>query len=403
MNFSSIYIGFIGLFLPLLILFVNKGYKTVNLYLSAYLFFSALYVFGNFYFFYGQSLEWIAFFLDLHPFFFLIGPFSFFYIRSIVGDSNKLRKSDMLHFVPFFISLAGLIPFIFSDANHKLQVAAEMKSEHWDLAKYQINKLIPHKADQLLCVLQTIFYSVCHWVLVLTQHRRWKKGMLQVAQYKLIHTWLRTLSSIYSIVAIDYFIVVVCIWIYDDKSEFLERANIFLMFASFLFMALNFSVLVFPQILYGLPQESNRMNPPIQTLAPIEVEVEKQDKQLFSEDYILHIEQVIDEQIRLKMYADPEYKLLQMSAMSLIPVHHLSYYFNTIKEITFADWRNKLRIDAALELIENESNSGLTLNAIALKCGFTAPSTFIRAFRQITGLTPSDYMKKGESQLHQSE
>jgi AraC-like DNA-binding protein len=211
------------------------------------------------------------------------------------------------------------------------------------------------------------------------------------------------LSSIYSIVAIDYFIVVVCIWIYDDKSEFLARADIFLLFAAIIFMAVNLSVLAFPQILYGLPQESNRMNPPIQTLAPIEVEVQKQDKQLFSEDYILHIEQVIDEQIRLKMYADPGYKLLQMSAMSLIPVHHLSYYFNTIKDITFADWRNKLRIDAALELIENESNSGLTLNAIALKCGFSAQSTFIRAFRQITGLTPSDYMKKGESQLLQSE
>ena len=347
MNFSSIYIGFIGLFLPFLILFINKGYKTVNLYLAGYLFFSALYVLGNFYFFYGESLEWIAFFLDLHPFFFLIGPLSFFYVRSVVSDSNKLRKSDLLHFALFFISLAGLIPFIFSDYSYKLQVAAEMKSENWDLAKYQINKLIPHKADQLLCVVQTIFYSACHWVLVLTQHRRWKKGMLQIPQYKLIHKWLRTLSSIYSIIAIDYFIVVACIWIYDDKSEFLARANIFLLFASFLFMALNFSVLVFPQILYGLPQE-NKVEFDTDPILDSQVAgSEKHLEQLFSTDYINRIEQVLSEQVSLKKFTDPEYKLTLISNLCLIPVHHISYYFNNVKNVSFSELRNKLRIDYA--------------------------------------------------------
>lgn len=395
MNFSSIYIGFIGLFLPFLILFINKGYKTVNLYLAGYLFFSALYVLGNFYFFYGESLEWIAFFLDLHPFFFLIGPLSYFYVRSVVSDSNKLRKSDLLHFALFFISLAGLIPFIFSDYSYKLQVAAEMKSENWDLAKYQINKLIPHKADQLLCVVQTIFYSACHWVLVLTQHRRWKKGMLQIPQYKLIHKWLRTLSSIYSIIAIDYFIVVACIWIYDDKSEFLARANIFLLFASFLFMALNFSVLVFPQILYGLPQE-NKVEFYSDPILDSQVAgSEKHLEQLFSTDYINRIEQVLSEQVSLKKFTDPEYKLTLISNLCLIPVHHISYYFNNVKNVSFSEWRNKLRIDYAKQLIDGGLKSDITLNGIAEKSGFTTASTFIRAFKQATGNTPSEYMKKG--------
>lgn len=393
MNFSTIYIGFIGLFLPFLILYVNKGYKTVNLYLAGYLFFSALYVMSNFYFFYGESLAWIVFFIDLHPFFYLIGPLSYFYIRSVVNDSNKLRKSDLLHFLLFFVSLAGLIPYIFSDASHKLQVAAEMKSEHWDLAKYQINKLIPHKADQLLCVVQTVFYSACHWVLVLTQHRRWKKGMLQIPQYQLIHKWLRTLSSIYSIIAIDYFIVVACIWIYDDKSEFLARANIFLMFASLLFMALNFSVLIFPQILYGLPQEKIIRNDSERIHEPEILENEKQVSHLFSDEYLAMIEQALGEQIRLEKYTDPDYKLIQISTKSLIPVHHISYYFNNVKNISFSDWRNKLRIDHAKAMIDNNDTTGLTLNAIAAKSGYTTPSTFIRAFKQSTGKTPSEYMK----------
>lgn len=395
MNFSTVFIAFVGLFLPFLILSVNKGYKTVNRYLAAYLFFSALYLLGNFYFFYGESIQVISFFLLFHPFFFLIGPLSFFYVRAIVTDNNKLNKIDFLHFVLFILSFVGLIPFMFSDGAYKELVAAEMKSETWDLAKYQINKIIPHKADQLICVVQTIFYSINHWILVLTQNRRWKNGMMKVSQYKLIHKWLLTFSTIYALVAINYFIVVVLIWVYDDKSEFLARANIFLLIASVIFMAVNLSVLAFPEILYGLPQENKEVFEAEKETEPELIENEKSVSHLFSDEYVLHIEEVLNEQIRLKKFTDPEYKLIQISAMSSIPIHHFSYYFNTIKDISFSDWRNKLRIDSALELMGNGSNTGLTLNAVALKCGFTAASTFIRAFKQFTGKKPSDYIKGG--------
>ena len=395
MNFSTVFIGFVGLFLPFLILSVNKGYKTVNRYLAAYLFFSALYLLGNFYFFYGESLQVISFFLLFHPFFFLIGPLSFFYVRAIVTDNNKLSKIDFLHFVLFILSFVGLIPFMFSDGAYKEIIAAEMKSENWDLAKYQINKIIPHKTDQVICVAQTIFYSINHWILVLTQNRRWKRGMLKVPQYKLIHKWLLTFSTIYALVAINYFIVVILIWVYDDKSEFLARANIFLLIASVIFMAVNLSVLAFPGILYGLPQENKEVFEVVEAVEPQSIVGEKLVSQLFSDEYVLHIQEVLNEQIRLKKFTDPEYKLTQISMKSSIPVHHFSYYFNTIKDISFSDWKNNLRIDSALELMENESTNGLTLNAIALKCGFSAPSTFIRAFKQFTGKTPSDYMKGG--------
>lgn len=282
---------------------------------------------------------------------------------------------------------------MFSDGSYKELVASEMKSETWDLAKYQINKIIPHKADQMICVVQTIFYSVNHWILVLTQHRRWKKGMLKVPQYKLIHKWLLTFSTIYALVAINYFIVVVLIWVYDDKSEFLARANIFLLIASVIFMAVNLSVLAFPEILYGLPQENKEVFEAEKETEPELIENEKNISQLFSDEYVSHIEGVLNEQIRLKKFTDPEYKLMQISMKSSIPVHHFSYYFNTIKDIPFSDWRNKLRIEHAIDLITNGNNNGVTFNTISFKCGFSSQSTFIRAFKQFTGKKPSNYMK----------
>ena len=395
MNFSLVFITFIGLFLPFLILSINKGYKSVNRYLAGYLFFSALYLLGNFYFFYGESLLLISYFLNLHPFFFLIGPLAFFYVRAIVRDNSKLSKLDFLHFVIFFISLTGLIPFIFSDNHYRLQVAAEMHSETWDMAKYQINKFIPHLVDQYLCLAQTIFYAIYNWVLVLTQHRRWKRGMLNVTQYKLIHKWLLTFVSIYAVVAINYFIVVVFIWIYHEKSEFLAKANIYLLIASFIFMMVNLSVFIYPQILYGLPQEKIAESNSEIIPEPEILEHENQVSQLFSDEYISIIELALGEEIRLEKYTDPDYKLIKISIKSLIPVHHFSYYFNNVKSLSFSDWRNNLRIDYAKAMIDKNASTGYTLSAIAAKSGFTTPSTFIRAFKQATGKTPSEYMKVG--------
>ena len=87
------------MFLPLVILFYNKGYLSANRYLAGFLFFSALYLLENFYFFYGKSLFIIAFFTTTHAFFYLIGPCAFLYVRSILKDNSVLSKIDYLHVV----------------------------------------------------------------------------------------------------------------------------------------------------------------------------------------------------------------------------------------------------------------------------------------------------------------
>ena len=42
-------------------------------------------------------------------------------------------------------------------------------------------------------------------------------------------------------------------WLYDDKSVFLDRASGALLFASIVYVMLNTMVMFFPHIMYGLP------------------------------------------------------------------------------------------------------------------------------------------------------
>ena len=55
------------------------------------------------------------------------------------------------------------------------------------------------------------------------------------------------------------------------------------------------------------------------------------------------------------------------------------------------EYINKLRLEKAMALI---SNTSLSFSEIADQVGFTTPSYFSTAFKQYTGLTPTQYRKK---------
>lgn len=173
MNSLIPYICLTGLFLPLVILFYNKGYRSVNRYLAGFLFFSALYLLESFTFFYGDSLNLVAFFTISHDFiFYLFSPLSFFYVRGVLRDNTKMDKKDWLHFLPFILSFTGSIPYFFSSWDYKLVVAQNMLSEQWNMSQFNLNIFIPHKIDQVLNVLLMYFYAGSLWYLIWKYKRK---------------------------------------------------------------------------------------------------------------------------------------------------------------------------------------------------------------------------------------
>ena len=406
LQFFTSFITIIGLIMPFLILQFNRGYKTANQYLAAYLFFSSLYLLGNFYIFYGKSEAWIVVFILLHPFLFLIGPLSFIYVRSIINDNNSIKKIDFFHFLPFFLSLLGVIPFVFSNWGYKMLVAENIKSETWDTSKFLINVIFPTKIDQGLSLLQTIFYAIFNWILIGKNYKKLRDNIPNIAQYTLMKKWLYTFSTIYCLIAVDYLLVMFCNWLYPLKSVFLLKANLFLLIASIIYFMVNMSILFYPQIMYGLPLEYFAYKPQQQTDSPSKDNIKIEDQLnedlnyeneisvfLFSEDYIKYLDDTLNGYLADQFYLSENFKLSLISAESGIPIHHLTYYFNFILKTSFSDWRNKLRIEYAIHLFTQGAHKQMNLNGIAEQCGFTIPSTFIRSFKKFTGKTPSEYHK----------
>jgi len=395
-------------------LFYNKGFKSINRFLAGFLFFSSLYLLESFTFFYAESKNWVAFFTNTHAFFYLIGPFSFFYVRGMLRDNNHLDKKDWLHFLPFFIFFVGHIPYFFSSWDYKLLVAENIQSESWDMAKFRLNAIIPHKLDQGLNVLQIYFYSASLWYLIWKYKRSSSSRIYQVPHFKLIRNWLFIFTLIITIITLNFTVAMANMWMYDDKSIFLQKASGVLLFASIVYVGMNMIVMIFPHIMYGLPIEvkdsmfandfydTRVVKEATPSVSIVEIPVgdepsasseKKELPLLFSSDYVERIEASINDIIKNENYLEPDFKLSNIAMISGLPPHHLTYYFNTILNVTFSDWRNKLRIEYAIQLLKDGQSNYLTLEAISTKIGFSSQSTFIRAFKLQTGKTPSEYVK----------
>ena len=98
--------------------------------------------------------------------------------------------------------------------------------------------------------------------------------------------------------------------------------------------------------------------------------------------------------VEIQKYLDEHFT--EVSTVAQVAEHffysreYVSRLFKRHLNTTVADYVLKRRISHSQSLIA----SGLPLIDVCFQSGFGSVSTFIRAFRSITGMTPSDYRKK---------
>ncbi|MDF2176879.1 AraC family transcriptional regulator [Aliiglaciecola sp. CAU 1673] len=87
-------------------------------------------------------------------------------------------------------------------------------------------------------------------------------------------------------------------------------------------------------------------------------------------------------------HLDPDLTLAKLSALTGEPPQYVSQTLSQHLNTTFFDFINFARIDHAKRLLVESNQSVLD---IALATGFNSRSSFYKAFKQYTGLTPSQY------------
>ncbi len=151
------------IFLLIIISTVYNYRKNVSLiFLAGFLIPIAIYGLVHFYSVIAKSVIGIVItYGHFMPLFFLPGPMLFFYIRSTLNDSlTKLKRTDIFHFVPFFIALVSIFPYYFWSFTTKYEVASQIVDQVERLKIINITWLYPNFINLVIRPFILLIYSL---------------------------------------------------------------------------------------------------------------------------------------------------------------------------------------------------------------------------------------------------
>ena len=94
-----------------------------------------------------------------------------------------------------------------------------------------------------------------------------------------------------------------------------------------------------------------------------------------------------------KPYLNPDFSIAQISLRMNVPQNHILYCINSIFNTKFSKLKTELRVEQTKVLLQESVHSNITIDGIAQLAGFSSRSSFYNAFKEETGITPSDYLK----------
>ena len=92
-------------------------------------------------------------------------------------------------------------------------------------------------------------------------------------------------------------------------------------------------------------------------------------------------------------FTNPDLKSGDLAAMIGSSAHALSFLFNQHLHKNYYDYVNEYRVAEFKRLVGELDTSRYTLTAMSQMCGFSSRASFFRHFKNLTGITPADYLK----------
>ena len=94
-----------------------------------------------------------------------------------------------------------------------------------------------------------------------------------------------------------------------------------------------------------------------------------------------------------KIYLNENLSLREFALHLKADPNLISFILNNHLDNNFYDFVNRYRIEEVKTKLNDPAYKHLTLLGIALESGFNSKTTFNRVFKQITGITPTEFQK----------
>ncbi len=351
---------------------IKKGNRINQLLLSAFLFSNAMYLIGYLLFAFSEYIlpSGAHFFFIGNSFGFVFGPLLFLYTRSLTDNNFRLKKTDLLHLIPFLIyNVLYAIYYHFEPVSVKIEMLQRGAVLPYSLG-FQVN---------LAMNVQILIYMAVTLFLLFSYSKRIKSlysmiqhlelGWLELVLYAFLLMWLIDLA---------HFLIRNTSGISAELSGYL----------TFISITINF---VFANLVIykGLKQ-------PFQFFG-VEKDLPKtrSDNQLVSEEESnIYLEKLLNYMREEKPYLTSTLTLKELSERLEINPRVLSRIINEKRNQNFFDFINSYRIDDAKLILSNPAKRKMTVLEVLYGVGFNSKSVFNTTFKKYTGVTPTEYRKR---------
>lgn len=360
-----LFAAFHGVFLSTLILIKRSIRENIFLYLLILLF--SFYLFENVVYSSGYIKQVPHLYFTTLPLIFLIGPLFYLHVRKALTRTS-LKLKDLLHLTPFLFEVIILIPFYGLSAEIKVKVY-EMSQESTG-SNSEINIYF---IGYLIYIFSTLFYSFKSYRLIGGASKNGMKSR-EMKKFRALRT-----------VAIGFFLYVGISLILSALSW--TELGVRMLFFHLNLTSLTILIHAIGYIAFTRPSllESNLKNSDYQYSAFDSEKMKKLRNQL---------EQLLASE---KPYLKTDVSASNISDALQISNHELSQLLNVGLNINFYDLINQHRVEHAKKLLLSKEYSNAKILHVALDSGFSNKSSFLRNFKKLTDLTPTEFKKLEEN------
>lgn len=357
-----------------------------------------------------QSRFWAAvFYANLAPLWYLPGPCLYWYVRENLEDRIRFRKQDLLHLIPFFVSLIVIFPYLVTPFQHKLETVDTFFLNP-DRPKYESpNWLLPVSWNLLLRPALLMGYAAwCIGWIIRVQRSFSISTTVAKDQWFFLRNWMVLISSILFLLSVPSLFL--SHYYSTNIHVDFHRIDAYSMSSVCVYSQTMISValLIFPRILYGIPRansnhEDNAMVRRSSSSSIVMEEQNEESHRMYGDttdkvrqdgpfwELSQRVLQFMEEH---KPYVDLVFTLEMLAKSMDVPKHHLYYCFQNILKTKFTRLRTTYRVEHAKKLLVEADLTRTTINILGKESGFASTSAFYTTFKTEAGCSPGEYAAK---------
>jgi len=373
-----------AILLAALLYFHPKSDKSVNIFLSLYIFcFSILMLIPA-----AQQLFSWQIILYLMPFPLLIGPFLYLYVRSF-KEAITWHKA-WPHFLLFFIFL--ILDYLFLPSLVNKYPPSHLVTEEMLRNPASYTRI----TIRIIRNVQIIIYYFLARRTLTSYQKSIHHLFSEISQINL--TWVRWLINGYLFLIISLLILFYFVVRYPDQFELLTVINMTIIIP-YIYL-ITFKGISQPTIWQIQPDlNKETVEKGMREAEKIEsFREEKENQPVIKGLPETKVMEIISRLIQLmekdKLYQEHELTVQTLSDKLKIPSYQVSQAINDGLKKNFYDLINGYRVEEAKRLLVDPKNQNFTILSVGFEAGFNSKTTFNTVFKKFTGITPTEFRMK---------